>query len=722
MTKKTRRHAFTVVELVIVIAVIAILAAVLIPTYANLVKKANEATALVDAKNAVTEMLANMLSTDDASDILVISKKGNYAYINGYSAKEGRIVEYKDNPIDLNTNITMLTDVANPTDFYNKAKALKNQLLDASNGALKASTDEISEWRDTEKLNGEGGVVEQLGFKRDEMVIFADIEIVVEKFETHTHTWDKEWTFDSTNHWHVCTSCGATDSKIAHSYTNGVCVCGKVNPNPSTHTHDYNKQNVAAEYQATPATCEAPATYYYSCACGEKTTEKDPFTYGNALGHSWDAGKVTKEASCTEAGEKTFTCTRCPKTKTETIAATGHSYDTTTWKSDDNNHWNVCTKCGATTGNAAHTWKETVKKQASCEKTGVREKVCTVCGKNGADETIPATGHTWGDWKVTAATCTENGSQTRTCSKCSATETKPGDKATGHKWGEWTIDANTYKKTRKCSVCNTEEELKLEDVITAANEKLKGTTPVTVTDVMGIIGKELEEDIEYFAQYMAIKLDSGSASTKGEKNCVLWDSVNNVFCFTDNSAAIKYVNEDGISSVDYKWKYWKIVTGKEGYKVSPVYSNYLASGYVTNVVLGPNNTTVGMKTGLDVGTNEITKIYIYDSYQSNNNEHAKNPQLIIRTIGENVEIEIERAKSVTHYGTATNVKIVNNHKSTSGMKYYEKGTITGSITVGRTATTGSAKIIIDISDKAANVGKVNITVSDPTGSIQTINK
>ena len=76
MTKKTRRHAFTVVELVIVIAVIAILAAVLIPTYANLVKKANEATALVDAKNAVTEMLANILDGgDDAADIIVLSKR-----------------------------------------------------------------------------------------------------------------------------------------------------------------------------------------------------------------------------------------------------------------------------------------------------------------------------------------------------------------------------------------------------------------------------------------------------------------------------------------------------------------------------------------------------------------------------------------------------------------------------------------------------------------------
>ncbi len=42
--KKSNRKGFTIVELVIVIAVIAILAAVLIPTFSNLIKKANESS------------------------------------------------------------------------------------------------------------------------------------------------------------------------------------------------------------------------------------------------------------------------------------------------------------------------------------------------------------------------------------------------------------------------------------------------------------------------------------------------------------------------------------------------------------------------------------------------------------------------------------------------------------------------------------------------------
>ena len=49
-----------------------------------------------------------------------------------------------------------------------------------------------------------------------------------------------------------------------------------------------------------------------------------------ALGHSWDTGKITKAATCTETGVKTYTCTRCQKTKTEEIKATGHKFSA--WK------------------------------------------------------------------------------------------------------------------------------------------------------------------------------------------------------------------------------------------------------------------------------------------------------------------------------------------------------------------------------------------------------
>ena len=55
--KKANKKGFTIVELVIVIAVIAILAAVLIPTFANVTNKANESAAMQKARIAYENIL-----------------------------------------------------------------------------------------------------------------------------------------------------------------------------------------------------------------------------------------------------------------------------------------------------------------------------------------------------------------------------------------------------------------------------------------------------------------------------------------------------------------------------------------------------------------------------------------------------------------------------------------------------------------------------------------
>ncbi len=95
----------------------------------------------------------------------------------------------------------------------------------------------------------------------------------------------------------------------------------------TAHTHNY-KATVTAP------TCTAKGYTTHTCACGDSYVD----TYVDALGHAWDNGKVTKPATETEDGVKTFTCTRCGETKTETIPATG-VMDVTKMFTDVSHSW-----------------------------------------------------------------------------------------------------------------------------------------------------------------------------------------------------------------------------------------------------------------------------------------------------------------------------------------------------------------------------------------------
>ena len=204
------------------------------------------------------------------------------------------------------------------------------------------------------------------------------------------------------------------------------------------------------EHTWVDATCTAPKT---CTTCG--TVE------GNPKDHSWDDGRVTKEATEEATGEKLHTCIACGETKSVSIPALGHThayeakvtkptcteagYTTHTcrcgdsyvsdevaakghdWKSADCTSPKTCKTCGATEGAAkGHDWKA-----ADC----TSPKTCKTCGATEGS----TKGH---DWKK--ADCTSP----KTCKTCGATE----GTVTGHTWQE-----ASCTKPKRCSGCGATE-------------------------------------------------------------------------------------------------------------------------------------------------------------------------------------------------------------------------------------------------------------------------
>ena len=147
---------------------------------------------------------------------------------------------------------------------------------------------------------------------------------------------------------------------------------------------------------AVAATCEtAGKTEGSHCSVCNKVIKAQ--TTVPALGHNWDSGKITKAATCTTAGTKTYTCTRCQKTKAEEIEAIGHK------EVKDTAVAATCETAGKTEGSHCGICNTIIKEQ----------------------KTIPALGHSWIKWKVVSkATISSPEKQERECERCHNKETR----------------------------------------------------------------------------------------------------------------------------------------------------------------------------------------------------------------------------------------------------------------------------------------------------------
>ena len=274
------------------------------------------------------------------------------------------------------------------------------------------------------------------------------------------------------SHCSVCNTVIKAQTAVAalgHSWDNGkvtkaaTCTTAGTKTYTCTHCKKTRTETIAAtghkevKDAAVAATCEtAGKTEGSHCSvCG---TVLKAQTTTAALGHSWDNGKVTKAATCTTTGTKTYTCTRCKKTRTETIAATGHkavkdaavAVTCETAGKTEGSHCSVCgtvLKAQTTTAALGHSWDNgKVTKAATCTAAGTKTYTCTRCKKT-RTETIAATGHKAVKDAAVAATCETTGkTEGSHCSVCGTVlKAQTTTAALGHDYGEWkTIKAATY--------------------------------------------------------------------------------------------------------------------------------------------------------------------------------------------------------------------------------------------------------------------------------------
>ena len=192
--------------------------------------------------------------------------------------------------------------------------------------------------------------------------------------------------------------------------------------------HDYNAVVTA------PTCTEAGYTTHTCSRCSDSYVD----TYTDALGHSWNSGVVTTAPTCTAKGVKTYTCTVCSATRTEDVAATGHTSVTdpavaATCTATGKTAGSHCSVCGTvltaqqTVAALGHNSVTDPAVAATCTATGKTEgSHCSRCGTVlTAQQTVAALGHSWNSGSVTTQpTCTAKGVKTYTCTRCSGTRTE----------------------------------------------------------------------------------------------------------------------------------------------------------------------------------------------------------------------------------------------------------------------------------------------------------
>ena len=185
-----------------------------------------------------------------------------------------------------------------------------------------------------------------------------------------------------------------------------------------SHTHIWKKTGTVA------ATCTDTGKTEYTCTvCGQTKT-----TTIKALGHKYETVS-TDDATCTTPKTVHKECTRCHDKKDETSGeALGHN-----WRTSSDKNSKTCIRCKTT---HIHTWDEgKYSVEPTCKDAGKKLFTCTDCGDT-KTVAVKSLGHDYQLVRTDPATCTTPAINHYACSRCEDTvdQEDKDHPALGHDW------------------------------------------------------------------------------------------------------------------------------------------------------------------------------------------------------------------------------------------------------------------------------------------------
>lgn len=179
--------------------------------------------------------------------------------------------------------------------------------------------------------------------------------------------------------------------------------------------------------------------------------------------HTYSSG-ITREPTCTDPGEETFTCDGCAASYVDEVAPLGHDY------------------------------VESVAKEASCTEEGEMSYTCSRCDDS-YTEAIPAAGHRYsGEYTADLEpTCTTDGEQSKHCLVCDGRTEITAVPAAGHTESvsyEVSTPATMFaagEEVMRCAVCSDVIATRVIPQDTGSLYMMLGGIVIAVIAVIGII-------------------------------------------------------------------------------------------------------------------------------------------------------------------------------------------------------------------------------------------